>query len=132
MKFKSIQIGQEAAQSLGKALSPNELVTEKRTFSLPGDTPFSEPYWLRRPGTVGTYAVGDQTLIGRPENPPPFPVRVAIEISGEEISYDLEPRFRKVDRVAGEVSEPLVIAPPAFVQLARPVFVFGGARNEND
>ena len=127
VKFKSIQIGEETSQSVGKTLTPNELVTEKRTFSLPGDTPFSEPYWLRQPGTVGTYAVGDQTLIGRPENPPPFPVRVAIEISGEEISYDLEPRFRKVDRVAGEVSEPLVIAPPAFVQLARPVFVFGGA-----
>jgi hypothetical protein len=96
--------------------------------SLPNDIPFSEPYWLRQPGTVGTYAVSDQTLIGRPENPPPFPIRTTIEIGGEEISYDLEPRFRKVDRVAGEVSEPLVIAPPAFVQLPRPVFVFGGAQ----
>jgi len=126
VKFKSIQIGQETAQSLGKALSPNDLVTEKKTFSLPNDIPFSEPYWLRQPGTLGTYAVSDQSLIGMPENPPPFPIRVAIEIGGEEISYDLEPRFRKVDRVAGEVSEPLVIAPPAYVQLPRPVFVFGG------
>ena len=55
-----------------------------------------------------------------------FPIELSI--GGEEISYDLEPRFRKVDRVAGEVSEPLVIAPPAFVQLPRPVFVFGGAQ----
>ena len=53
---------------------------------------------------------------------------MTIEVGGEEISYDLEPRFRKVDRVAGEVSEPLVIAPPAFVELPRPVFVFGGAQ----
>ncbi len=128
VKMQSIQIGQEAPQSLGKALSPNELVTEKETFSLPNDTPFSEPYWLRQPGTVGTYAVSDQTLIGRPENPPPFPIRTTIEIGGEEISYDLEARFRKVDRVAGEVSEPLVIAPSAFAQLPRPVFVFGGAQ----
>lgn len=126
VKLKSIQIGQEAPQSIGKVFSPNELVTEKRTFSLPAEMPFSQPYWLRQPGTVGTYAVSDQTLIGRPENPP-FPIRTSLEIGGEEISYDLEPRFRKVDRVAGEVSEPLVIAPPAFVQLPRPVFVFGGA-----
>jgi hypothetical protein len=33
-----------------------------------------------------------------------------------------------VDRVAGEVSEPLVIAPPAFVELPRPVFVFGNKK----
>ena len=100
---------------------------------MPKDLPFSQPYWLRQPGTVGTYAVSDQTLIGRPENPPPFPVgRDDLQIGGEEISYALEPRFRKVDRVAGEVSEPLVIAPPAFVQLPRPVFVFGKAKGEDD
>jgi LmbE family N-acetylglucosaminyl deacetylase len=128
VKFMSTQIGEEAPQSIDKALTPNELITEKRTFSLPGQTPFSQPYWLRQPGTVGTYAVSDQTLIGHPENPPPFAIRAVIEIGGEEIGYDLEARFRKVDRVAGEVSEPLVIAPPAFVQLPRPVFVFGGAQ----
>jgi hypothetical protein len=111
---------------IGKPLLANELLTEKTTVSLPDDLPFSQPYWLREPGTVGTYKVTDQTLIGQPENPPPFPVSVTVEIGGEEITYALEPRFRKVDRVAGEVSEPLVIAPPASVQLPRPVFVFAG------
>ena len=95
---------------------------------MPKDLPFSHPYWLRQPGTVGTYAVSDQTLIGRPESPPSFPVDVTLQIGGEEITYSLEPRFRKVDRVAGEVSEPLVIAPPAFVELPRPVFVFGSEK----
>ena len=111
-----------------RRLSPNELVTQKSTVTLPKDLPFSEPYWLRQPGTIGTYTVADQTLIGRPENPPPFPVEVTLEMGGEEITYSLEPRFRKVDRVAGEVSEPLVIAPPAFVELPRPVFVFGSQK----
>jgi hypothetical protein len=108
-----------------KLLPPNELVTEKITRALPEDLPFTEPYWLRQQGTTGTYAVSDQTLIGQPENPPPFPVEVILQIGGEDITYSLEPRFRKVDRVAGEVSAPLVIAPPAFVELPRPVFVFG-------
>ena len=108
-----------------KILPPNELVTEKTTVALPKDLPFSGPYWLRQPGTVGTYTVLDQTLIGRPENPPPFSVDVAVQVDGEKITYSLEPRFRKVDRVAGEISEPLVIAPSAFVELPQPVFVFG-------
>src|SRR5262249_13242935 len=124
--FKSVGVLKGGKESpLGKPLLPHELLTEKTTISLPNDLPFSEPYWLRDPGTVGTYTVTDQTLIGQPENPPPFPVSATIQVGGEEITYALEPRFRKVDRVAGEVSEPLVIAPPAFVQLPRPVFVFG-------
>jgi LmbE family N-acetylglucosaminyl deacetylase len=114
-----------------KVLPPNELVTEKITRVLPKDLPFTEPYWLRQPGTIGTYAVSDQTLIGRPENPPPFPLDLTLRIGAEEITYSLEPRFRKVDRVAGEVSAPLVIAPPAFVELPRPVFVFGKAEPQS-
>ncbi len=126
VRWKSLRVlerGKEAP--LGKPLPSNVLTTEKTTVTLPNDLPFSEPYWLREPGTVGTYKVTDQRSIGAPENAPPFPVSATVEIGSEEITYDLEPRFRKVDRVAGEVSEPLVIAPPAFVQLPRPVFVFG-------
>lgn len=111
-----------------KLLPPNEMVMEKKTVALPQGLPYSEPYWLRQPGTVGTYTVADQTLIGRPENPPPFSVEVTLQIGNEEISYSLEPRFRTVDRVAGEISEPLVIAPPAFVELPQPLFVFGDNR----
>jgi LmbE family N-acetylglucosaminyl deacetylase len=110
-----------------KTLPPNELVTEKITRTLPQDLPFTEPYWLRRPGTIGTYEVPDQKLIGQPENPPAFPIELTLRVGDEDLTYSLEPRFRKVDRVAGEVSAPLVIAPPAFVELPRSVFVFGSA-----
>ncbi|HEX4665288.1 MAG TPA: PIG-L family deacetylase [Chthoniobacterales bacterium] len=124
--FKSLRLlANGRATLLDEKLPPNEPVTEKATVALPRDLPFSQPYWLREPGTIGTYAVSDQTLIGRPENPPPFPIEVTLQIGAEEIGYSLQPRFRKVDRVAGEVSQPLVIAPPAFVDLPRPVFVFG-------
>jgi LmbE family N-acetylglucosaminyl deacetylase len=127
--FQSLRVLQNGAvTAVGKRLSPNELFTQKSTIALPKDLPFSQPYWLRQRGTIGTYAVADQTLIGRPENPPPFPVEVTLQIGREEITFSLEPRFRKVDRVSGEVSEPLVIVPPAFVELPRPVFVFGSAQ----
>ncbi len=112
---------------MAKALPPNELVTEKITVPLSKDLRFTEPYWLRQPGTVGTYTVTDQTLIGRPENPPALGVDVTVQVGGEQIVYSLEPRFRTVDRVAGEISEPVVIAPAAFVEMPQPVFVFGSA-----
>ena len=129
VKLQSIQVlPQQALTSAGQALAPNELFTQKLEVAIPKDLPFSQPYWLRKPGTIGTYDVADQTLIGRPENKPPFTVDVALEIGGAVITYALPPRFRKVERVAGEVSAPLVIAPSAFVQLPQPVFVFGNAQ----
>ncbi|MDQ6860795.1 MAG: PIG-L family deacetylase, partial [Verrucomicrobiota bacterium] len=124
VKLKSAQL-LGATETINVALAPNELFAKKLTARLPGDLPLSQPYWLRTRGTEGTFTVADQTSIGLPENPPPFSVDVALEIAGEEIHYQLEPRFRKVDRVEGETTRPLVIAPPVFVQLPRPVFVFG-------
>ena len=110
------------------ALAGGQNLTQKITPLLPAGTPYSQPYWLREPGTVGTFTVTDQTLIGLPENPPAFPVEAVLDIAGQEIVYTLDTRFRKVDPVAGETTEPLIVAPPLFVDLPRPVFVFGDAQ----
>lgn len=127
VKLKSINaLGEK--QAVDTALAPNELLTRKITLQVPNDLPFTQPYWLREQGTEGTFGVKDQRLIGRPENPPPFPVEVTLEIAGQEIQFELEPRFRRVDRVEGETTRPLVIAPPVFVELPRPVFVFGNTQ----
>src|SRR5437870_4728703 len=42
------------------ALPPNELVTKDLSCKIPENTPYSQPYWLRPPGTPGTFAVDDQ------------------------------------------------------------------------
>ncbi len=126
VEFKSMRLlaGGEK-QTIDAALPPNELITRKAIAKIPETLPFSEPYWLREPGTLGTFAVSEQQLIGRPENPPAFPIEVTIAVGGQDIVYSLDPRSRKVDRVAGEISQPLVIAPPVLVDFLRPVFVFG-------
>jgi len=129
VKWKAMRLlANGESTSVDTALPEGELITRKAPVQLPADLPFSQPYWLRQPGTLGTFAVGDQMLIGVPENPAAFPAALTIEVAGQEIVYNLEPRFRKVDRVEGETSLPLVIAPPAFVELPRPVFVFGNAQ----
>jgi hypothetical protein len=110
---------------VGKVLVPNELI-QKHDCVLPKDLPFSIP--LARHAVQRIVFSSSATVYGRPESLPPFPVDVTLRVGGEEITYSVEPRFRKVDRVAGEVSEPLVIAPPAFVELPRPVFVFGNKK----
>ena len=128
VKLKSARILTNAKpESIDAELSFQQLFTRKVPVKLPDTLPFSQPYWLRERATLGTFTVADQTLIGRPENPAPFPVEFTIEVGGQELVYQVEPRFRKVDRVEGETSRPLVVAPPVFVDLPRPVFVFGNS-----
>jgi len=93
--------------------------------TLPKDVSWSQPYWLRKPATLGTFAVDDQTLIGLPENPPPFPVEVALRVGDQDLRYSVDTKYRTVDPIIGEVRQELVIAPPVFANLSNPVFVFG-------
>lgn len=125
VQFRSVRFASGELTPVNAPLPGLELIAKKFPVKLPESLPFSQPYWLREAGTLGTFAVADQTLIGQAESPPAFPIEVTVRIADQEIVYDLEPRFRKLDRVEGEVSRSLVIAPAAFVELPRPVFVFG-------
>src|SRR5436305_3356002 len=100
-------------------------MTKDLAPTMPADAPFSQPYWLRKPAAVGTYAVDDQKLIGLPENPPPFPIEVTVRVGDQDLHYLVDTKYRTVDRVIGEVRENLVIAPPVFANLQNSVFVFG-------
>ncbi|MFN2475964.1 MAG: PIG-L family deacetylase [Chthoniobacterales bacterium] len=106
-------------------LKRDEFVTKDLGPKIPNETHFTQPYWLRKPATIGTFTVDDQRLIGLAENPPAFPVEVALRIAGQELRYSIDTQLRTVERVAGEVHQPLVIAPPVFANLSNAVFVFG-------
>jgi len=106
------------------ALRSNELVTKDLSCKIPEDTPYSQPYWLRKHSMLGSFDVDDQELIGLPENPPAVPVEIVLQVNGQELRYLLNTKYRTVDPVAGEVRRPLVIAPPVFAKLADSVFVF--------
>jgi Uncharacterized proteins, LmbE homologs len=106
------------------ALPANELVTKDLSCKIPESTPYSQPYWLRKPGTLGTFAVDDQQLIGLPENPPNLPVEIVLQINGQELRYTVDGKYRTVDPVAGELRRPLVIAPPVFTKIGDGALVF--------
>ena len=116
--------GSGQALRIDAPLTTDTLVTKDLAPNLPKDLAYSQPYYLRKPATLGTFSVEDQPLIGRPENPPLFPVEVALKIAGEELRYTVDTKYRTVDPVAGEVRQPLVIAPPVFANLSRSVFIF--------
>ncbi len=110
---------------LDSPLPTDQFVAKDLAPILPKDVTWSQPYWLRKPATLGTFAVDDQTLIGLPENPPPFPVEVALRVADQDLRYSVDTKYRTVDPVIGEVRQTLVLAPPVLVNLSNPVFVFG-------
>lgn len=112
-------------------LPTDQFVAKDLTPTLPKDVTWSQPYWLRKPATLGTFAVDDQTLIGLPENPPPFPLEVALRIGDQDLRYSVDTKYRTVDPIIGEVRQELVIAPPVFANLSNPVFVFGNDKSKS-
>src|SRR6266487_527846 len=88
------------SMKIDAALPPNELVTKDLSCRIPENTPYSQPYWLRKPGTIGTFAVDDQKLIGLPENPPHLPMEITLQVSEQELRYIVDTRYRTVDPVA--------------------------------
>jgi hypothetical protein len=109
---------------LNQSLNRDEFVVKDLNPTLPTDSPYSQPYWLRKPPTLGTFNVGDQQLIGRPENPPAFPIEVTLNIAGQELTYSVTTTFRRVDPIAGELHDQLVVAPPVFANLPTAAFIF--------
>src|SRR5206468_1323442 len=112
------------SMKIDAALPFDQLVTKDLSCKIPENTPYSQPYWLRKPGTLGAFAVDDQTLVGLPENPPDLPVEIVLQVNGQELRYTVDTKHRMVDPVAGELRRPLVIEPPVFAKIANSVLVF--------
>src|SRR5881296_2449887 len=112
------------SMKIDAALPVNELVTKDLSCKIPDNTPYSQPYWLRKRGTLGAFAVDDQKLIGLPENPPAVPVEIVLQVNDQALRYIVDTKYRTVDPVAGEMRRPLVIAPPVFANVVNGVFIF--------
>jgi LmbE family N-acetylglucosaminyl deacetylase len=112
------------SNKLDVALPSNDLVTKDLSYKIPDNAPYSQPYWLRKPETLGTFAVDDQKLIGLPENPPALPIEVVLQVSGQELRYTVDTKYRPADTVPTEVPRSVVIAPPVFANVTNNVLVF--------
>jgi len=104
-------------------LQNNVPVSRDSARLLPQDTPLSQPYWLRLEGTLGTYRVDSPALIGRPENPPVFPVEFVFEIDGQTLTINDEPVQVIGYPTKGEVRRRLEVIPPVTLRFARDVLL---------
>ncbi|HLA58888.1 MAG TPA: PIG-L family deacetylase, partial [Puia sp.] len=100
--------GQDTSWNL--TLQPGVNYSLVRQISLRG-LPISQPYWLKQSMSPGSYNVQDQTLIGRPLNPPVLEAVFEVRMLGESFRFTQNVFYRFTDAVKGELFEPLTIVP---------------------
>ena len=92
-------------------------------YSIPAISEISQPYWLVNEMNKGNFNVYDQYLIGKPENKPPFLVKVTLKIAGEILHYEFPVSYRVVDPAKGEFFHPVSILPAKTVSSAPPPII---------
>jgi hypothetical protein len=100
-------------------------VSYNSTQTLPASTPLSQPYWLREEHTPGMFMVDDATLIGRPENPPAFPIEQVFEIGGQTLIVPTEPVQILTNSAGQEIRRKLDVIPPVSLKFGSGVALFG-------
>jgi LmbE family N-acetylglucosaminyl deacetylase len=116
--------GLPAADTTASALPYNLVVRRSFTVAVPEDQPYSQPYYLERAHGPNVYDVPDQERIGEAESPAPLRARFRIEAGSEEIEIVRPVVQRYVDRLEGETTRTLVVAPPLSIRISEPVLLF--------
>lgn len=109
-------------QSVGIDLKPGISASIDSTSALPASTPLTQPYWLREPGADGIATVSDSRLIGKPEDPPAFPVEFIFEIDDQKLVVTDEP-VAEVSTGA-HAGQRLTVVPPVTVSFRPLVRLF--------
>ena len=112
-KYPSIKSSSDKAL----ALTANQTVTREVSETLPVNTPLTQPYWLREEGSPGLFHVDDASLIGRPENPPVFPIQQVFEVGGQTITIADQPMNVSTDSTGKETRRKLDVIPPVILPL---------------
>ena len=104
--------------AVGTTLAVGATLTREAQPTLPKSTPPSQPYWLRAEGNAGMSVVADAELIGRPVNPPAFPVEFVFEIAGQTLSVSDEPIQIVAPASAAQARRPLAVVAPVALAFA--------------
>jgi LmbE family N-acetylglucosaminyl deacetylase len=96
--------------SIGTDLAAYQSVSQDAEETLPANTQVNQPYWLREEREAGMFKVADPQLIGRPENPPVFPIEQVFEVGGQTVIVPDQPVQLTADRAKDETRDLTVIS----------------------
>lgn len=128
LKVKSISASTLSYDSVFEStLVDNKPLVLKTINTLMPNTPYSDPYWLKEPHSLGLFTVKDKSLIGKPENDPAIVFQFQLELNGETLSFPVPLIYQWTDPVKGELWRPVEVVPPLSLNLSESVVVFNDA-----
>lgn len=127
VNLKSIFINNYKISSESIVLNNNKAFEKKVDLNIPVSTKFTSPYWLMEKGTLGTYNVTDNNLIGKPETPKAFTATFNLDFEGILISFIRPVVYKYAKPEKGELYQPFEIIPEATAKFTDNVLIFADA-----
>jgi LmbE family N-acetylglucosaminyl deacetylase len=112
-------------------LRANEISFRDSAQTLPAKTLLTQPYWLREEGTPGMFRVDDPSLIGRPENPPAFPIEQIFEVGGQTLVVPDEPAQVIPNAAPAQKYRALDVIPPVSLKFSSDVELFSPGKSHS-
>ena len=82
-------------------IRPNRQMIMELTATVPAQSEYSDPYWLKHPHTIGLYTVKDESNIGLPQNNPAVNFSFTVRVGGESLAIRRPLIYKWVDPVKG-------------------------------
>lgn len=105
-------------------LNNNQKQTFSIAYTIPENTPYTTPYWLKEKSRPGMYSVAHQQLIGLPETPKTTTIQYTLLINNTPLSITKPIVYRYAKPDKGELYKPFDILPKASVKLNSEVYIF--------
>ena len=105
-------------------LHNNQVWNAEMQLTIPEETSYTTPYWLRQPGSLGMYTVENPAFIGLPETPDTFKAVFDIRINGTSLTFEKPIVYKTNDPVKGEVYRPFEIVPEISTKIEDNVIIF--------
>lgn len=121
VRLTEVRVSNLATKKLDATLKPGEAAAGDLSFTIPKNTPLTQPYWLREESAAGMSRVAETKLIGQPENPPPFSVSYIFDVGGQTLLIPDEPLATEV---AGKPKRRLAVISPVSLRFGSKVALF--------
>lgn len=126
LSVKSNELGFDSI--LTKTLVSNKPLQFKIKQAVVAGLPYSSPYWLQQPHTLGTFKVPNPSFIGKPENEAAIKVAITIQQDKVPLTFQVPVIFKTVDPVKGELNRAVEVVPPVFVNLQEEVIIVSNSQ----
>lgn len=130
VRWTAVRFSGNQEISLSLKLSTNESDVNS-TRTLPSGTLLTQPYWLRTEHAPGMFTVDDSSLIGRPENPPAFPIEEVFEVGGQTLVVSDEPVEILTNTYGAEIRRKLDVIPPVTLKFGSDVALFDPGKSHS-